>query len=154
MLAILSIYAYFCKLSLDRDDMSFGMRLRQERKRLGLSQVQFAELGGVKRVSQHLYEQDVRLPDLTYIFRLAGNGVDIAFLVLGKPIQTVSSTIPLEAAVAAFRAVDDLPSNRFAALTPFERERMFESLCRSLGTGESAAPNEPNVPQTRQVRGK
>lgn len=105
-------------------------------------------------MSQHLYEQDVRLPDLAYIYRLAGNGVDIAFLVLGKPIQTVSSTIPLEAAVAAFRAVDDLPSNRLAALTPFERERMFESLCRSLGTGESAAPNESNVPQTRKVRGK
>ena len=33
--------------------MSFGSRLRQERERLRLTQEKFAELGGVKRVSQH-----------------------------------------------------------------------------------------------------
>jgi transcriptional regulator with XRE-family HTH domain len=44
-------------------NLSFGRRLREARDRLRLTQQQFAELGGVKRVSQHLYEQDAGVPD-------------------------------------------------------------------------------------------
>lgn len=122
--------------------MSFGTRLRQERKRLGLSQAQFAELGGVKRVSEHLYEHDVRLPDLAYIFRLADKGVDIGFLVLGEALRSADSAIPLESALAAFRAVHGLPDMRSTGLTSVEREQLFASLCRSLGSTESAARSD------------
>ena len=64
--------------------MSFGRRLREARDRLRLTQEQFAELGGVKRVSQHLYEQDARVPDLNYLLRLKEHGIDVGHLVLGS----------------------------------------------------------------------
>lgn len=135
---------------------SFGSRLRQERRRVGLSQVQFAELGGVKRVSQHLYEQDVRLPDLGYVFRLADQGIDAEFLVFGQAARgSVGAQISLEAAAAAFRAMEELGTKRRASLTSSERERLFASLCLSLAANPSAPPSlSSSVPQTRQVRRK
>lgn len=132
--------------------ISFGSRLRQERKRLGLSQAEFAELGGVKRVSQHLYEQDVRLPDLGYIFQLAKEGVDVAFLVLGKSLGATSGMeIPLDAALAAFQAIDELSATRSANQSPSDRKQLFASLCRSLAGGAAPLSGKPvGKPQARR----
>jgi transcriptional regulator with XRE-family HTH domain len=63
---------------------SFGHRLRRERDRLGLTQDDFGRLGGVKRLTQYLYEQDSRVPDLRYLMRLAEAGVDVVYLLLGR----------------------------------------------------------------------
>ena len=88
--------------------MSFGGRLRQERERLGLTQEKFAELGGVKRVSQHLYEQDVRTPDIAYLMRLKQVGVDAWFLIDGARSSASNGRLPKSVYLSAFRAVDEL----------------------------------------------
>ena len=62
---------------------TLGSRLREERKRLGLLQPAFAEVGGVKRVTQHLYEQDERVPDANYLLRVHAHGADIGYILLG-----------------------------------------------------------------------
>lgn len=135
---------------------SFGCRLRQVRKRTGLNQAQFAELGGVKRVSQHFYEQDLRLPDLSYVYRLASSGVDIASIIFGGTAQSeTDDQIPLKAAATAFHAMDELDANYRANLTSGEREQLFASLCRSLAANLAAPSSHSfDIPPTRQVSAK
>jgi transcriptional regulator with XRE-family HTH domain len=64
--------------------VGFGQRLREERKRLGLSQVKFAELAHVKRVSQSQYESEITAPTIRYLSAIAEAGVDISYLLFGK----------------------------------------------------------------------
>ncbi|QXZ10257.1 helix-turn-helix domain-containing protein [Comamonas sp. Y33R10-2] len=61
----------------------FFERLREERKRLGLSQTELGELGGVSKNAQSNYETGSRLPDVGYLVALKSGGVDIAYLLSG-----------------------------------------------------------------------
>jgi transcriptional regulator with XRE-family HTH domain len=115
--------------------MSFGIRLRAEREARRLTQEQFAAWGGVKRVSQHLYEQDARVPDLNYLLRLQEHGVDIGRLVLGQtPTHTGRpGAVGLDVCIAAFRTVDEFARDASGEPLPYsERERFFAFLCSTL----------------------
>ena len=108
---------------------------------MNLTQEQFAELGGVKRVSQHLYEQDVRVPDVNYLLRLQQHDVDVGPLFLDKatvPDGALSrGNIGLLAAV--FRAVDEFARDDRGDPLPLpERERFFRFLCMTLASDEAA----------------
>lgn len=61
-----------------------GQRLRQERQRLSLSQLQLATACGIGRTTQHFYETGVRSPDAVYLLLAAAAGVDVCFLLNGK----------------------------------------------------------------------
>lgn len=61
-----------------------GERLREERKRLGLSQADFGALGGVKANAQGKYEADERSPDAAYLSGLSAAGVDVLYLLTGQ----------------------------------------------------------------------
>lgn len=126
--------------------MSFGARLRQERERLGLTQQRFAELGGVKRVSQHLYEQEVRAPDVTYLTLLKEADVDIWFLITGKRApEPVPGGASKSIYMSAFRAVDELALNADGEPLPLaERERLFAFLIALLET-ENAISDPENL---------
>lgn len=66
-------------------DMSvFSKRLREERKRLGISQSDFAAAGGVAPQTLVGYEKGVRKPDAEFLSRVMAAGVDAAFLLTGK----------------------------------------------------------------------
>jgi transcriptional regulator with XRE-family HTH domain len=71
--------------------MSFGQRLREERRRLGLSQVQCAELCGVVEKTQGLYETSVRRPDTDYLAAFAKAGADVNYLITGALSSTILS---------------------------------------------------------------
>lgn len=60
-----------------------GMRLREERERLGLSQPAMGEIGGVKKLTQLNYEKGERSPDATYLSAISKFGADIQFIVTG-----------------------------------------------------------------------
>ena len=62
----------------------FFERLREVRKAMGLSQVEFAALAGVTAASQVNYEKGTRNPDTSYLAALAGHGVDVLYLVTGR----------------------------------------------------------------------
>lgn len=62
----------------------FSSRLREERKRLGLSQEDLATMGGVKLNAQSNYENGKRAPDADYLARVAAHGVDVGFLFTGE----------------------------------------------------------------------
>lgn len=65
-----------------------GLRLRQERERLGLSQRAFAEIGGVEANAQGRYESGGRAPRADYLSRVAERGVDILYVLTGNVTPT------------------------------------------------------------------
>ncbi len=60
-----------------------GDRLREERKRLGMTQEQFAAAAGVVGRTQGMYEREDRAPDSIYLAAVARLGVDIGYVVTG-----------------------------------------------------------------------
>ncbi|MFY1663702.1 helix-turn-helix domain-containing protein [Pseudomonas sp. Pseu.R1] len=62
---------------------SIGKRLRQERKRLKLTQSALGAIGGVEANAQGHYESGQRLPRADYLFRIAAAGVDISRVITG-----------------------------------------------------------------------
>jgi transcriptional regulator with XRE-family HTH domain len=64
--------------------MSFGTRLAEERKRLGLKQAEFAGLVGTDVPKQSLYENDRRELRADYLARLADAEVDIVYILTGR----------------------------------------------------------------------
>lgn len=65
------------------NNSSLGGRLLAERMRLGLTQAQLAQVAGVSKRSQILYEQE-RFPPADYLAAIAGAGADITYIVTGK----------------------------------------------------------------------
>lgn len=69
---------------------SIGARLREERKRIGLSQSDVAEIAadqgaaGTTRQSQSLYEKDKRIPDAAYLAAIEQAGFNINYVVTGS----------------------------------------------------------------------
>ncbi|MCU7878332.1 MAG: helix-turn-helix domain-containing protein [Candidatus Thiodiazotropha sp. (ex Lucinoma borealis)] len=58
-------------------------RLTSERKRLGYTQAQMAQQGGVSERSQANYESGARSPDLNYCSAIARAGADVQFIITG-----------------------------------------------------------------------
>lgn len=115
---------------------SFGSRLREERERLGLSQAQFAEVGGVARTTQHIYETNIRVPDVAYLEKLRRVGVDVSYLVIGSR-QVIARSDALTVSYAAlqniYRIVDEFCVDDDGELLPLQvRARFFQLLCVSL----------------------
>jgi transcriptional regulator with XRE-family HTH domain len=66
------------------NSMSFGTRLAEERKRLGLKQAEFAKRVGTDVPKQSLYENDRRGLRAAYLARLAEAGVDVRYVLTGR----------------------------------------------------------------------
>ncbi|HEY5722992.1 MAG TPA: helix-turn-helix transcriptional regulator [Allosphingosinicella sp.] len=64
--------------------MSFGGRLAEERKRLGLKQAEFASLVGTDVPKQSLYENDRRELRADYLARLADADIDVVYVLTGQ----------------------------------------------------------------------
>ena len=64
--------------------MSFGARLAEERKRLGLRQAEFAAMVGTDVPKQSLYENDHRALRAAYLARAAAAGVDPQYVLTGR----------------------------------------------------------------------
>ncbi|MBA1428439.1 helix-turn-helix transcriptional regulator [Pseudomonas fluorescens] len=67
-----------------------GQRLCEERQRLGYSQQFLAQAGGVTVREQRQYELGEDLPRADYLAQLAGQGVDVVYVVTGKRSTVVN----------------------------------------------------------------
>ncbi len=123
---------------------TFGERLREERARIGLTQTAMAEIGGIKRTTQHIYETDIRVPDLHYLTRIRDAGADLAFLILGER-QTGGRTDMLAISYLTlsniYQVVDEFCIDAKGKPLPLEsRVRFFQLLCVSMkGRGSNDA---------------
>lgn len=61
----------------------FGQRLKEERKRLNMSQADLAQIGGCQRLAQLQYESEATAPSTRYLSAIASAGVDLSYLILG-----------------------------------------------------------------------
>lgn len=84
---------------------SIAERLREERKRLGLTQERFGAEGGVGKLAQLNYEKGERSPDAAYLSALALVGLDVSYVLTGE--RLAAPMTPDEAALlAAYRLLD------------------------------------------------
>lgn len=91
---------------------TFGDRLREERKRLGLTQTDFAAISGQKKQSQVRYESGERSPDGNYFAALAEADVDVMYILTGtREEETIAK---LHGAVHEEVTAEILPPEREA----------------------------------------
>ncbi len=62
----------------------FSERLREERKRLNLTQGDMAAAGGVKANAQVNYEKGERAPSADYLQKVLAAGIDVTYLLTGQ----------------------------------------------------------------------
>lgn len=110
--------------------MSFGARLAEERKRLGLKQADFADRVGTDVPKQSLYENDRRELRAEYLARLVDQDVDVVYILSGRRSGAESLG---EGASALISAYLSLPPELRQALEQFVAA-MRDQFARPPGT--------------------
>jgi transcriptional regulator with XRE-family HTH domain len=82
--------------------MSFGARLKEERRRLGLKQAEFAALVGTDMPRQSLYERGERQLRAAYLARLDSAGVDLLYVLTGRRSEVAALGEDATAIIAAY----------------------------------------------------
>lgn len=90
------------------DINGFGLRLKEERERLGLSLSDFGSLGQVNRMTQMRYETGSNFPTVEYMHRLGQHEVNTLFVETGLHTSNLVQFNDLEAFSNAIDLVDDL----------------------------------------------
>ncbi|OAX88918.1 transcriptional regulator [Xanthomonas nasturtii] len=67
--------------------MTVGKRLKEERKRLGLTQDEMAVQLGLTRYAQLNFEKDINLPGGAYLLAALSRGVDVMYVLSGHRAQ-------------------------------------------------------------------
>lgn len=95
--------------------LDIGTRLKEERERLSLSQIDLATATGVERKTQANYEAGRSEPTAGYLARAAHLGFDISYVVLGVPAASLATEE--QELLRRFRgATDDLRAGALAVL--------------------------------------
>jgi transcriptional regulator with XRE-family HTH domain len=128
-------------------------RLREERKRLGLSQEEMAKLGGVTARSQRNYESGARLPDAAYLAAIGVRDVDLQYVLSGIRYEAEmwAREYLLHAMCAALNIDHDFLQQtikkaedvEFSSLTPVIGEDFREKLTRFRALGDSLLSSAP-----------
>lgn len=123
-------------------DTTFGHRLFLERKSRAMNQDDFGALGGVRRLTQHLYETDARVPDLAYLMGLEAAGVDVVYLMRGHREARSNAnhiSIPANQLTEAYRLADEYGIDQDGKPLPLDvRVRMFQLVVSSLCVNATA----------------
>ena len=96
--------------------MTIGTRLREERERIGITQADCSERGGVSKRSQLLYEQDRADFGVAYMTKLSESGFDINYIVTGNRADTIVARV--------FENSDSDLVNQINLLLPKQREEI------------------------------
>jgi len=115
--------------------MSFGSRLAEERKRLGLKQADFAERVGTDVPKQSLYENDRRELRAEYLAKLVDHEVDVVYILSGRRSGAEALGDGASALLSAYLA---LPRELQQALEDFVAT-LRDQFTRSPGTTLHAA---------------
>ena len=117
----------------------FGRRLREERERLDLTQQKFAELAGIKRVTQFLYEKEESQPNYRYLTAIAELGVDMHYLFFDRRRRAGHLDFTPGTLRAIYRIVDEVARDHVGNPLPLEsRMDCFAMLCAAY-TGRDEA---------------
>lgn len=109
-----------------------GQRLKAERRRLGLSQGDFATSGGIRRSTLYQYERGDRRPSLDFLLKTATAGVDLNFIIFGKRNVRLADEVRVERQTLdqIYAIVDRYARDaRGRALAIEHRQDLFRQLC-------------------------
>lgn len=109
----------------DEPVVSFPDRLRQERKRLGLTQQDLGRLGKVSKTAQWMYESGKHWPTVEYLEALRVNGFDVCFLATGmrQSSDRLDWTILRHAFLIVQHSLANRPDRHFTADQLFDTFR-------------------------------
>jgi transcriptional regulator with XRE-family HTH domain len=87
--------------------MAIGSRLREERLRLGMTQADFAEFGGVAKRTALEWEQGKTSPNAVFLAAASRQGIDILYVVNGVRLSDTNTAPPADeqAIVEAWRGL-------------------------------------------------
>lgn len=107
--------------------MTFGDRLKEERKRLKLTQTEMGDLAGVAKTTQLNYEKGDRNPDSDYLAAVAAAGVDVLYVLTGQrtPQAEQALSVREQTVVYNFRVLSEADK---AAM-----QRLSTALAQSAG---------------------
>jgi transcriptional regulator with XRE-family HTH domain len=105
--------------------MSYGARLAEERKRLGLKQVDFATLVGTDVPKQSLYENDKRELRADYLVRLAQAEIDVMYVLTGHRGAAARLSEQATRLIAAYLCLSEPTQRAFADLLETMRKETF-----------------------------
>jgi transcriptional regulator with XRE-family HTH domain len=97
--------------------MNLGVRLKEERQRLGFTQAQFAAVGGVAPNAQVKYEHGERQPRASYLAGLASIGVDVLYIVTGCCMPTAPLVAKEVELISSMRALQPREWEAISVLT-------------------------------------
>jgi len=86
-----------------------GSRLKEARKRMGLSQQEFGAIGGVEANAQGKYESGERIPRSDYLAALKKKGIDVLYILSGEktPMATESLNSAERSIITHYRALSE-----------------------------------------------
>jgi len=109
--------------------LEFHQRLATERKRLGMTQREFAEACGVKPPTQFLYEKGDRSPSAEYLSKALSCGVNLAALFYDEQGLPVGSALPPAEVVKLYINCDHMCRDQEGRLLDLEdRASLFKDL--------------------------
>lgn len=87
-------------IGLDNKFVSFGERLRSERLRIGMQQLELAEACAVARKTLSVWEKGEQTPNAAILSRMAEAGMDVLYVVTGRRAGHSETTLaPAERAL-------------------------------------------------------
>lgn len=116
-----------------QENRTFGGRLRNERHRLGLTQVTLAHAGRVSKTTQIAYESGTHFPGVDYLERIGGQGVDLVYLVTGqKTAEFVDGNFNWKLFEEIWRVIEVWESRRKRAVPLPTKIKIARVLYRNL----------------------
>ncbi len=103
--------------------MTIGKRLREERERIGYSQLDFAALGGKTKKTQIEWEADKATPNAAFLAEVERVGVDVLYVLTGRREAPLADGYHAESSDGIEAVLD----------------RMFDAVGKPLGFGYAQA---------------
>lgn len=115
-------------------------RLREEREAHDYTQARLAELTGINRMTQYLYEREVNTPNLKYLSAVAEVGLDVLYILFGTRGNTGPELrfSPPELLYEIYDVVDAIATDSRGNLLPLESRRQFFKLLCAAYSGQRA----------------
>lgn len=121
---------------------TFGDRLREERRRLGLTQTDFAAISGQKKQSQVRYEAGERSPDGNYFAALARADVDVMYILTGTREAETIAKLQAEMHAVTMSEMQRPEKEAIAAIMEEARRAEAEAIQKVMASHTTAASDQ------------
>ena len=123
--------------------LEIGIRLREERERLGFSQQAFAEIGGASKRSQVEWEKGAQVPNAEFLAHIASRGADVTYIVTGvRALSTKEMEEDLDRYGMAWETLELALEAKGRVMSPAKKRKAAEALFRASKAQMAGASQE------------